>query len=55
MRSLVLLLVVSANQCLVWSFFIRPMNETERMRRSVENMEQIFFGSYNEHIESKIK
>lgn len=56
MRNLLIFLAIAANGGFVLSFFLpQPMNETQRLRRSVENMEQVFFGSYNEHIESKMR
>jgi hypothetical protein len=53
MKSFIIFLVISTKHCFVLSFFLQMANETERMRRSVEGMEQIFFRSYNERVESK--
>lgn len=54
MKSLLVFLVVTSNQCLVHCFLISHSNDTERIRRSSEaNMQQIMFSSYNDYIESK--
>lgn len=43
--------MVSSNHCLVHCLFV---NDTERIRRSTDNMEKILLGSYNEYIESEL-
>lgn len=53
MKSFWIFLVVSSNHCLVHCLFVNFQNDTERIRRSSDNMEKILFGSYNEYIESE--
>lgn len=53
MRKLLIFLAITSNQSWVQCFLIKFTNETERYRRSSENMEKILFGSYNDYIESK--
>lgn len=63
MKRLLILLAITSNQCFVQCFLINFANDTERFRRSADNMERsqkssdnmekILFGSYNDYIESK--
>jgi hypothetical protein len=53
MKKLLILLVVTSNPYLAQCFSVNFANDTERSRRSIDNMGKIIFNNYNEYIESK--